>query len=59
MENKLTYKDFEIGQVLICIKLDHYSVVGNYIGGEPDNERLIIGEKYTITFRICSDRVFL
>jgi len=48
MENKLTYKDFEVGQVLTCIKLDHHSVVGNYIGGELDNERLILGEKYTI-----------
>jgi hypothetical protein len=47
--NKLTHKDFKIGQVLICIKLNHKSLGGDYIGGEPDNERLILGEKYTIT----------
>ena len=46
---KLTYKDFKIGQALICIKLDQKSIGGDYIGGEPDNERLILGEKYTIT----------
>lgn len=49
MENKLTYKDFSIGQVLICVKLNHKSISGDYIGGDPDNERLILGEKYTIT----------
>jgi hypothetical protein len=43
--DKLTYKDFEIGQKLICVKLN----VDGYPGGEPDNERLILGEKYTIT----------
>ena len=42
---KLTYKDFKIDQVLICVKLD----VDGYRGGEYDNERLILGEKYTIT----------
>ena len=55
MENKLTYKDLKIGQVLTCVKLNHRSISGDYIGGEPDNERLILGEKYTITdleFRI-------
>ena len=46
MENKLTYSDFTIGQVLICIKLNHTyysefntkSFAGDYIGGETDNE---------------------
>ncbi len=42
--SNLTYKDFKIGQVLICVKLD---CVG-YTGGEEDNERLIIGEKYIV-----------
>lgn len=59
MENKLTYKDFKIGEVLTCVKLNHESISGNYYGGDPDNERLILGEKYTITdleFRI-PDRV--
>jgi hypothetical protein len=45
MENKLTQKDFKIGQVLTCVKLNH----DNYNGGDFDNERLILGEKYTIT----------
>lgn len=38
------YKCLKIGDVLTCIKLN----VEGYHGGEPDNERLIIGEKYTI-----------
>ena len=42
---KLTYKDFKIGQVIQCIKQNS----DNYNGGDPDNERLILGEKYTIT----------
>ena len=45
MNSKLTYKDFKVGQVLICVKLD----TNEYRGGDEDNERLIIGEKYTIT----------
>jgi hypothetical protein len=45
MNSKLTYKDFKIGQVLTCVKLE----TDNYRGGDEDNERLIIGEKYTIT----------
>jgi hypothetical protein len=49
MENKLNQKDFKIGQVLTCVKLDHKSFKGDYYGGEPNNERLILGEKYTIT----------
>ena len=43
--DKLTYKDFKVGQTLICVKLD----TDGYRGGDPDNERLILGEKYTIT----------
>jgi hypothetical protein len=42
--NKLTHKDFEIGQMLICVNLN----TDNYKGGEIDNERLILGEKYKI-----------
>jgi len=42
---KLTYKDFKVGQALMCVKLD----ADGYRGGEPDNERLILGEKYIIT----------
>lgn len=42
--NKLTYSDFKIGQVLTCINLEG----DGYYGGEPDNERLILGEKYII-----------
>jgi hypothetical protein len=41
----LSYKDFKIGQKLICIKQNTES----YRGGEEDNERVIIGETYTIT----------
>ena len=44
MENKLIYSDFKIGQTLTCIKLD----VDGYYGGDSDNERLILGEKYVI-----------
>lgn len=43
--NKLTYKDFKIGQFLTCIKLK----TDDYNGGDTDNERLILGEKYKIT----------
>jgi len=43
--NKLTYIDFKVGQVLTCVKLNTL----DYNGGDEDNERLIIGEKYTIT----------
>jgi len=42
---QLTYKDFKIGQELICVKLD----TDNYNGGDVDNERLILGETYKIT----------
>ena len=45
MNSKLTYRDFKIGQVVTCVKLE----ADNYRGGDEDNERLIIGEKYTIT----------
>lgn len=54
--NKKNYKDFKIGQNITCIKLN----TNNYIGGDKDNERLIIGESYTITdvdphfpYRVC------
>ena len=40
----LTYKDFKVGQILTCIKLEG----DGYYGGDPDNERLILGEKYVI-----------
>jgi hypothetical protein len=40
----LTYKDFKIGQKLICVKLD----TENYNGSDSDNERLILNETYTI-----------
>jgi hypothetical protein len=43
MENKLTYSDFKIGQTLTCIKLG-----AGYYGGDSDNERLILGERYVI-----------
>jgi len=43
--NKLTYIDFKVGQVLTCVKLNTH----DYNGGDEDNERLIIGEKYKIT----------
>jgi hypothetical protein len=42
--DKLTYKDFTIGQIVTCIKLD----VDGYFGGEVDNERLILGEQYEV-----------
>ncbi len=42
---KLTQKDFKEGQILTCVKLK----CDGYDGGEADNERLILGEKYTIT----------
>jgi hypothetical protein len=38
----LSYRDFKIGQKLICIKQKSES----YNGGDKDDERLIIGEKY-------------
>ena len=44
-EFKLTYKDFEIGQTLICVKLN----ACGYFGGEPENERLILDGKYVIS----------
>jgi len=51
-----TYKDFKIGQTVTCVKLN----VVNYNGGDEDNERLILGESYTITdvdvhfpYKIC------
>ncbi len=44
MVDKLTYKDFKIGQVLTCIKLK----TEEYNGGEEDNERLLFGDKYII-----------
>ena len=47
--NKLTYIDFKVGQVLTCVKLNTL----DYNGGDEDNERLIIGEKYTITQTAC------
>lgn len=43
--SKKTYKDFKIGQTIICAKLN----ADNYNGGDEDNERLILGESYTIT----------
>lgn len=53
---KKTYKDFKIGQTVTCVKLN----VDNYYGGDEDNERLILGESYTITdldvhftYRVC------
>jgi hypothetical protein len=42
---KLTQKDFQEGQVLTCVKLN----CDGYNGGDVDDERLILGEKYTIT----------
>lgn len=42
---KLTQRDFKEGQILTCIKLK----CDGYNGGEVDNERLILGEKYVIT----------
>jgi hypothetical protein len=44
-----TYKDFKVGDVLTCVKLNSYSIGGNYIGDDKDNERLIIGGKYKVT----------
>ncbi len=41
---KLTYKDFKIGQKLICVKLD----TENYNGGDFENERLILNKTYKI-----------
>jgi hypothetical protein len=41
---QLTYKDFKVGQELICVKLN----TEHYNGGDADNERLILGETYTI-----------
>jgi hypothetical protein len=41
---QLTYKDFKVGQELICIKQD----TEHYNGGEKDNERLILGGTYKI-----------
>lgn len=41
---QLTYKDFKIGQELVCVKLE----TENYRGGDADDERLIIGETYKI-----------
>lgn len=38
------YKSLKIGDVLICVKLN----VNGYPGGDPDNERLKLGEKYII-----------
>ena len=35
----------KIGDTLVCVKQNS----GLYVGGEEDNERLIIGEKYKIT----------
>ena len=35
--DKLTYKDFKIGEVLTCVKLNHESISGNYYGGDPIN----------------------
>lgn len=45
---KLTFKDFKVGDIVICVKQTVESLSGNYYGGEPDNERLIIGENYKI-----------
>jgi len=45
MNPKLTYKDFKVGQIITCVKLN----TDDYIGGDENNERLIIGEKYKIT----------
>lgn len=42
---KLTYKDFRIGQELICVKQN----TRDYKGGDVENERLILGENYKIT----------
>ena len=42
--NKLTYKDFKIGQKLVCVNLS----VDGYFGGEFENERLILNEIYVI-----------
>ena len=42
---QLTYKDFKVGQELICVKAD----TDNYNGSDVDNERLIIGGTYKIT----------
>jgi hypothetical protein len=43
--NKKNYTDFKIGQIVICVKLN----ADNYNGGDEDNERLILGEQYTVT----------
>ena len=42
--NKLTYKDFKIGQNLVCINLNGHG----YFGGEFENERLILNKTYII-----------
>lgn len=38
-------REMKIGDVVICVKTD----TENYIGGEDDNERLILGESYKIS----------
>lgn len=42
---KKTYKDFKVGDILTCVKLD----CDGYIGSSPDNDRLILGEGYGVT----------
>jgi len=42
---QLSYKDFKIGQKIICVKND----TEHYNGGEKNNERIIIGGTYEIT----------
>ena len=39
----------KIGDKVICVKLDHIVNGCGYRGGEPDNQRLILGETYKIT----------
>jgi len=41
---KLDYSNFEIGQVVVCVRQN----TDDYIGGDADDERIILGEKYTI-----------
>lgn len=42
---QITFKDFKIGQPLICVKQQ----TSDYLGGSPGKVRLILGETYTIT----------